>query len=146
MVKDSRKDNIFVVDPKLLDFIHHMHLTTKGLVDVDNKLKSDWLVFDSSYQPDPTSTSINNWVSKETEGGVTFAGSFVRFLTWIWNMRISYPNTAILLGDDDVTNAFRLIKNNPAVVGMHGFTACKQLTFCTGMTFEMYILQWTSTH
>ena len=105
MVKDNCRGNIFVVDPELLDFIHHMHLTPQGLVDVNNKWKSDRPVFDSFYQPDPTRTSTNNWVSKETEGGVTFAGSFVRVLTWIWNMQISYPNTAILLGDDDVKNA-----------------------------------------
>ena len=72
--------------------------------------------------------AINNWVSKETEGEVTFAGLFIRYLTWIWNMQISYPDTAIFLGDDDV-------KNNPAIVGMHGFSACKRLAFSTGMTF-----------
>lgn len=119
MVKDNQRDNIYVVDLELLDFIHHMHLTPKGLVDVDNKWKSDRLVFDSSFEPDPTSTSINNQVSKQTDGGVTFAGSFVQYLTWIWNMRISYPNSVILLGDNDVKYAFCLVKNNPAVVGMH---------------------------
>ena len=93
MIKDNRRGNIYVVDPELLDFIHHMHLTPQGLVDIDNKYKSERPVFDSSFQPDPFSDSINNWVSKDTEGGVTFAGSFVQYLTWIWNLRISYPHS-----------------------------------------------------
>ena len=83
MVKDNRRGNIFAVDPELLDFIPHLHLTLQGLVDVDNKWKADRPVFNSSYQPDPTSTSINNWVSKDTEGGVTLAGLFIQYLTWI---------------------------------------------------------------
>ena len=32
-------------------------------------------------------------------------------------------------------NAFRLIKNNPAVVSMHGFRGNSLLGFCTGQTF-----------
>ena len=31
-------------------------------------------------------------------------------------------------------NAFRLVKNNPAVVGMHGFTGHGYLGLCTGQT------------
>ena len=50
-------------------------------------------------------------------------------------MRISYIDTVILLGNDDVKNAFRLMKNNPAVVAMQDFLACEQLVFCKGMTF-----------
>ena len=83
MIKDNRRGNIYAVDPELLDFIHHMHLTPQGLVDIDNKYKSERPVFDSSFQPDPFSDSINTRVSKDTEGGVTFAGLFVRYLTLI---------------------------------------------------------------
>ena len=50
-------------------------------------------------------------------------------------MRITYPNEPIFIGDDDVKNAFRLIKNNPAVVGMYGFVGHGLLGFSTGMTF-----------
>ena len=56
-------------------------------------------------------------------------------ITSIWNLRITYPNQPIYIGDDDVKNAFRLIKSNPAVVGMHGFVGHGLLGFSTGMTF-----------
>ena len=56
-------------------------------------------------------------------------------------MQISYPNTVILLRNDNVKDAFRLVKNNSAVVGMYGFVTCKQLAFCNGMTFgDVYSL------
>ena len=50
-------------------------------------------------------------------------------------MRITYPNEPIFIGDDDVKNAFRLIKNNPAVVGMYCFVGHGLMGFSTGMTF-----------
>ena len=50
-------------------------------------------------------------------------------------MQTSYTNTVILLGDDNMKNVFCLVKNNPTVVGMHGFVAFKRLAFCTGITF-----------
>ena len=71
-----------------------------------------------------------------TEGEVYFPGFFIRILVAIWNMRITYPDEPIYIGDDDVKNAFRLIKTNPAVVGMHGFVGCNLLAFATGMTFD----------
>ena len=37
MVKYNRRGNIYVADPELLEFINHLHLTPKELVDVDNK-------------------------------------------------------------------------------------------------------------
>jgi hypothetical protein len=56
-------------------------------------------------------------------------------LRWIWNLRITYPDTAILLGDNDITGAFRLIKYNPWVVSMHGFVVDDFLGLATGQTF-----------
>ena len=79
--------------------------------------------------------AINDWIDKTTKGQVYFPGSFIQILTSIWNMRITYPNEPIYIGEDDVKNAFRLIKTNPAVVGMHGFVGCNLLAFATGMTF-----------
>ena len=135
MLKDSRQGNTMLVDLRLLLFIPHLHLTPQGLVDVDNQWKSDRPVFDSSFRPEIWCNAINDWVDKTTEGQVYFPGSFTRLLSSIWNMRITYPNEPIFIGDDDVKNAFRLIKNNPAVVGMHGFVGHGLLGFSTGMTF-----------
>ena len=135
MLKDSRRGNNLLLDKNLLMFIPHVHLTPQGLVDVDNKWKSDRPVFDSTFRPEIWCNAINDWVDKSTEGQVYFSGSFIRLITSIWNLRITYPNQPIYIGDDDVKNAFRLIKSNPAVVGMHGFVGHGLLGFSTGMTF-----------
>ena len=50
-------------------------------------------------------------------------------------MRITYPNKPNFIGDDNVKNAFRLIKHNPAAVGMHEFVGHGYLGLCTGQTF-----------
>ena len=50
-------------------------------------------------------------------------------------MRITYPNQPIYLGDDDIKNAFRLIKINPKLVPMHRFVDPDHLILNTGMTF-----------
>ena len=123
MLKDSRHDNFLLLDNNLLMFIPHLHLTPQGLVDVDNKWKLDRLVFDSTFRPEIWCDVINDWVDKTIEGQVYFPGSFIRLLISIWNMRITYPNEPIYIGDDDVKNAFCLIKINPAVAGMHGFVS-----------------------
>ena len=135
MVKDSKRGNILVLDQRLLPFIPHMHLTPQGIVDLDNKWKSARPVFDSTSRPEPWSMAVNDWTSKDDEGDVTFPGSFTRFCQWIWNLRITYPNEPIYLGDDDVRNAFRLFKYNPAGVAMNGYRACGVLAFATGCTF-----------
>ena len=105
------------------------------MVDVDNPWKEERPVFDSTFCPEIWYHSINNWIDKATEGEVYFSGSFQRFLIWIYNMRISYPDQPIYLCDDNITNAFHLIKINPDLVSMHAYVGCSKLVLCTGNTF-----------
>jgi hypothetical protein len=65
--------------------------------------------------------SINDWVDTANEAPLEFPGCLSKLLTWIWNLRISYPTHRIVLGDNDITAAFRLIKYNPNLVAMHSF-------------------------
>ena len=51
MLKDSRRGNTLLIDILLLLFIPHIHLTPQGLVDVENKWKSDRPVSDSTFCP-----------------------------------------------------------------------------------------------
>ena len=135
MVKDSKRGNVLLFDQAILWFVRNLHLTPQAMVDIDNKWKNDRPVYDSSCRPEVWSECINDWINKITEGDLFFPGSFLRFLVWLWNMRISYPKEAIFLCDDDVKNAFRLIKLNPEIVSMHGFVGCGLLALNTGMTF-----------
>ena len=135
LVKDSRRGNVIVLDDRLFVFIPHTHLTPQGLADLDNPWKKPRTIFDSSFLVDEMSMAINEWTNKKTEPKVTYPGSFRRFLHWVWNLRISYPGCPIFLGDDDVTNAFRLIKTNPCAVGMHTYRFDGHTVVATGQTF-----------
>jgi len=104
-------------------------------VSVKGKYKKARLVFDSTFQPDLNLFAINNWTTSPTKLVITFQGSFQRLLVWIWNLRASFPGKHINLGEDNITKAFWLIKNNPRVAGMCGYRAYGYLGFATGQTF-----------
>ena len=93
------------------------------------------MVFDSSAHIHPDSFAINDWTSPDTEPEVTFATAFLRFLIWMWNLRATYPFDAIMIGDDDISGAFRLVKYNPHLVAMHSFLMGGYLGMNTGLTF-----------
>ena len=135
MVKDSKRGNTILVDPCMTLFIPNLHVTPQAIVDVENVWKSPRPVFDSTWRPNIASFAINDWIDKITEGEVFFPGSFQRFLISVYNLRISFPYDVIFLCDDDITNAFRLIKINPEVVSMHAFRGCGKLALSTGNTF-----------
>ena len=78
---------------------------------------------------------INNWTNKANEPEVTFPGWFLRLLVWTWNLRISFPQKKLLIMDNDITNAFRLLKLNPEVVPMHVYQARGYVGFVTGQSF-----------
>ena len=135
LLKDHRRGNTLLVDPRLFAYIPNSHLSPQGLADLFNLWKEARHISDCSHRVHPESMSINDWTNKKNEPPVYFAGSFVRFCQWIYNLRISYPKRRILLGDDDMTNAFRFIKNNPSTVAMNGFMANGHLGFSTGQCF-----------
>ena len=135
MVKDSKRGNTILLDPDILNFVPYLHLTPQAMVDIESKWKDERPVFDSSFHPEIWSEGINDWINKETEGDVYFPENWIAFLIDIWNFRISYPEEPLYLGDDDIKNAFRLIKINPFLVGMHAYVGCGVLALNTGMTF-----------
>jgi len=120
LVKHSKRGNTILLDPRLLPFIPHLHLTAQGLVDLMNKWKLPRPIFDRN---------------KSTEGKVSFPGSFIRFCVWLWNMRITYPNLRIFIGDDDMTNAVCLVNQNPDAVSLHVFRGCGRFDVYTHQTF-----------
>ena len=79
--------------------------------------------------------ALNDWIDLATEGEVSFVGSYLRFCIELWNLRISFPCQRIYLADDDVKNAFRWVKNNPAMVAAHAFQACGVTALMTGQSF-----------
>ena len=46
---------------------------------------------------------------------IYYGTALIRYLTWIWNLRISYPNEDILQLADDISAAFHRILYHPAI-------------------------------
>jgi hypothetical protein len=135
-LKDCKRGHALAFDIRLLPFIYHAHLTPQGIINILNAWKAMRLVCDSSFRCNLHSMAINDWTDTANEPDLEFPGCLKKLLTWIWNLRISYPHSKIFLGDNDITAAFRLIKYHPAMVAMHLYTVNdKYLGAATGQTF-----------
>jgi hypothetical protein len=107
VTKDCRRGYAISIDMLLLPYIPHTHVTPQGVVDLDKRFKTPRPVFDSTFRATESSFAINDWTSKKTEPPVTFAKSFLCFLVWLWNLRISYLHLELYPHDDDMTSGFR---------------------------------------
>jgi hypothetical protein len=135
-LKDCKRGHALAFDIRLLPYIYHAHLTPQGIINILNAWKAMRLVCDSSFRCNLHSMAINDWTDTENEPDLEFPGCLKKLLVWIWNLRISYPNLKILLGDNDIAAAFRLIKYHPDMVAMHLYTVNDQyLGAATGQTF-----------
>ena len=135
MVKDNKKSYTLLFDQELLQFILHCHVTPQGLVDLLSPYKNPRPIFDSTFRPAIWAMAINDWTHKSNEPPLTFSLAELVFMIWIYNLRISYPWLELLLGDDDVSGAFRHDKYNPNAVGLHASVQCGYAVLNTGSTF-----------
>ena len=64
-----------------------------------------------------------------------FGDTFIRVLTRIWNLRITYPTSDIILTANDVKSCFRQLKHHPDVVGAFCYIIADTLYLQCGLTF-----------
>ena len=65
------------------------------------------MIWDGSFLPDWDAICINMMLNQADEPEIIYGSCFTRYLTQIWNTRISFPDEEIYLFDDDVKGAFR---------------------------------------
>ena len=135
MVKDNKRGFTLLFDPRLVLFLLHCHVTPQGLIDLLSLYKNPRPIFDSSFRPFPWCFAINDWTSKTTEPPLTFALAELRFMIWVYNLRITYPWLEIYLADDDVSGAYRWLKYHPNLVALHTSMVCGFACLNTGGTF-----------
>ena len=75
------------------------------------------------------------WTDLSKEPDIHYGTTFMRHLTRIWNLRISYPTTDILQWSDDVKGAFRHIKYNPEIASAFSFILQEFLVIPVGQIF-----------
>ena len=69
------------------------------------------------------------------ESEVTFGTALPNHLIRIWNLRITYPDTDILLWDHDATEAFHQCKYHPGIAQVFYFIVEKVLFIPCAQTF-----------
>jgi hypothetical protein len=114
MNKEDRKDHVLTFPAFLAEFIRDMMLTAQGLVMLPGK--NDRLVFDASFLLSLLTRPFNHLIDMDDEPEIIFGEAWKKFLTWIYNLRIAYPNNEIYVFDDDVTAAFQQPKYHPNII------------------------------
>ena len=83
--------------------------------------KKDRLVWDGSTKSRAHDIVMNDITPTSSEPEITFGSVYMEFVTWIWNMRISYPSEDIFLAFIDISSCFRWPRIFPCLVGAFGF-------------------------
>lgn len=133
MNKEDKRNYVLTFPSFLADFIPDLWLTPNGLLRIPGK--KDRVIFDASFLLDAFCRVYNNMVTNDDEPDIIFGGAWIKFLRFVYNLRITFPNVEIYLFDDDVTAAFRQAKYNPNVISAKAFREGPHLFIPTGLTF-----------
>lgn len=114
LLKELRHNYIFTLPFWLPWFVPDAHNTPQGLI--QRLFKKDRLVFDASFMIYWYSQYINQFTNLANEPAIHFQDTWINFLTWLWNLRISYPDRDILTWADDIAAAFKQCKMNPEII------------------------------
>lgn len=133
ILKEFKNQWVFMLPPWFARFIPNGHTTPHGLISKPHK--KDRLVFDGSFTPLYNSICINMLTNKENEPEIKFQYTWIKHMTRIWNLRLTYPHDEIFLMADDVAGAFRHCKYNPEIISAFMFNLCDTLCVSTGQNF-----------
>ncbi len=133
MNKEDKHRYLLPLPCWLARFIPNLHVSPQGLiVKVD---KNDRLVFDASHLIKFYSICSNMMTLPQLEHPIEYGDAFTRYLTWIYNMRISLPTTDIVQFSDDVSGAFRWPRLHPWIATAFSFMLFGTLYVPTGQVF-----------
>ena len=135
LLKDDKRGYCLVFDPRIAPFILNAHFTPNCLVNPNHLTKEARPIFDSTFRPNPSCYAINDWTSKHTELPLFFGSSFGKFLAFLYNLRITYPDDELYCGNDDMSGSFHHQKYHPNVVAMHSYRVDRSVAVATGTPF-----------
>ena len=134
MVKEEQNNYVIPLHRHLFRFVPHLMLNPQHMLIKQGKARQ---IADLSYRHDEDSISVNMMTSPtaETELPCKFGDVLSRVLTRVWNLRITYPNTDIVLTANDVKGCFRQLKHHPDVMGFFSYIINDILYLQCGQTF-----------
>ena len=135
MVKEERNNYVIPLHSYLFRYVPHLMLTPQHMLVKNGKARQ---IADLSFRHDEDSISVNMLTSSaaDTELRCEFGDVLTRLLTRIWNLRITYPTTDIVITANDIKGCFRQIKHHPDILGFFSYIINSILYLQCGQTFD----------
>ena len=131
--KEDRYSHLVPMDETICRFSPHCRHTTQTMV--IKKGKNDRLVWDGSTTMKPTDIVMNQITPTINEAPITFGHVKMQMYINIYNTRISYPRSTILLAAADIKACFRFARLHADLTGAFGFFAGGYYNLTTAMVF-----------
>jgi hypothetical protein len=135
MNKEDCYSHLVPMDLLLCKLSSYLRHTMQSIVIKDGK--NNCIVWDGSTVTRPTDIVMNQVTPVTQEAPVTFSHVKSQIYTDIYNTRISYPTTTILLGLADVKACFRYPRIHADLTGAFGFIADELYNLATAMVFGL---------
>jgi hypothetical protein len=103
---------------------HHVpqeYIAPKKPVTDDAPPKKGRFVWNGTLKWLASLITMNEASTTRNEAPITFGLVYITFLTWIWNLRITFPEQDILLAYIDISSCFRYPRIFADLVGAFGF-------------------------
>ena len=117
--KEERNSHIIPFPSFLVRASTTAHHVPQALIQKEGK--KDRLVWDGSTKRSHDDIVMNELTPTDLEAMITFGAMYMAYLTWIWNLRITFPDVDIFLGFIDISSCFRWPRIFPCLVGAFGF-------------------------
>ena len=106
-----------------------------GQIIVQKPGKDDRVAWNGTGKRRADDFAMNEVTPTDKEAVVTFGSTWSDFLVWLYNMRVSFPYSDILLGMADIKACFRYPRIAPDLVGAFGYMAIDLYFLATAMVF-----------
>ena len=135
MNKEERNNFVIAFPNWMARFALDLFFTPQHILVKPNK--SDRQITDASRRYTPTSVPVNMMTSTKhgVELNCDFGDTLTKLLVRIWNLRITYPYSDIILHANDVKSCFRQLKHHPDVAGAFSYVISNYLYLQCGLSF-----------
>lgn len=118
MVKEEKHHHIICLDSWTVHASAYTYVTPQTIIYKNGKGRLIWDGTSKLYWDDVV---MNEITPTDKEADVTFGTVFRRYCTYLWNLRITYPDEDIVLAFLDISACFRWPRLSPDLAGAFGF-------------------------
>ena len=133
MNKEEKFSHVVPLKKYILDASPFMRATPQIIVQKPGK--DDRVAWNGTGKRTADDFAMNDVTPTDNEAEVTFGSTWLDFLVWLYNIRVSFPDSDILLGMADIKACFRYPRIAPDLVGAFGFMAMNLYFLATAMVF-----------